>query len=84
MTENVHMYHEEKAEENMNMKQEAKPIMPKVILKRPNLKTIKEDQEEADINLRRGLNPYQYNVVDDFKWIPTNMFFRDLMKIRSY
>ena len=40
--------------------------MSKAILKRPNLKTIEEDQEEADVNLRRGLNPYQYNVVDDF------------------
>ncbi len=48
------------------MKQEAKPIMPKVILKRLNLETIEEDQEEADVNLKRGSNPYQYNVVDDF------------------
>ena len=70
--------------ENVNMKQEAKLITLKVILKRPNLKTIKEDQKEADVNLRRGSNLYQYNVVDDFKWILTNMFFRDLMKIGSY
>ena len=66
------------------MRQEAKPIMPKVILKRPNLETIQKDQEEADVNLRRGSNPYQYNVVDDFRWIPTNMFFRDLMKVGPY
>ena len=84
MVENVHMYQEEEAEENVNMRQEAKPITPKAILKKPNLETIEEDQEEADINFRRGSNPYQYNVVDDFRWIPTNIFFRDLMKIGPY
>ncbi len=67
------------------MRQEAKPITPKVILKRPNLETINEvENEEANINLRRGSNPYQYNVVDNFRQIPTNMFFRDLMKVGSY
>src|SRR6266540_1725362 len=84
MAENVYMYQEEEAEENVNMRQEAKPIMPKVILKRPNLETIEEDQKEANVNLRRGSNPYQYNVVDDFRWTLTNIFFRDLMKIGSY
>jgi len=67
------------------MRQEAKPIMPKAILKRPKLETIEEDLEkEADVNLKRGSNPYQYNVVDDFRWTPTNMFFGDLMKIGPY
>ncbi len=66
MAENVHMYQEEEAEENVNMRQEAKPIMSKAILKRPNLKTIEKDQK-AEVNLRRGSNPYQYNVVDDFR-----------------
>ncbi len=84
MVENIHIYQEEEAEENVNMRQEAKPIMPKAILKRPNLKTIEEDQEEADVNLRRGSNSYQYNVIDDFRWIPTNMFFGDLMKVGPY
>src|SRR6266508_2679611 len=84
MTENVHMYQEETMEENVNMRQEAKPIMPKAILKKPNLETIKEDEEEAEVNLRRGSNPYQYNVVDDFRWTPTNMFFGDLMKVGPY
>jgi len=78
------MYQEKEAEENVNMRQEAKPITPKAILKRPNLKIIEEDQEEADVNLRRGSNLYQYNVVDDFRWTPTNMFFGDLMKIGPY
>ena len=66
------------------MRQEAKPITPKAILKKLNLEIIKEDQEEADVNLRRGLNLYQYNVVDDFRWTLTNMFFGDLMKIGPY
>ncbi len=57
MAENVHMYQEEEEEENVNMRQEAKPVMPKAILKRPNLETIEEDQE-AEVNLRRGSNPY--------------------------
>ena len=64
------------------MKQKAKPITLKVILKWPNLETIEE--KEANINLRRDLNPYQYNVVDNFKWISTNIFFENLIKIGSY
>ena len=63
MVKNVHMYQEE-TDENINMRQEAKPIILKAILKQPNLETIEE--KEADVNLRRGLNLYQYNVVDDF------------------
>ncbi len=59
MAENVHMYHEEENDENVNMRQEAKSITPKVILKRPNLEIIEKDsEEEADVNLRRGSNPY--------------------------
>ncbi len=85
MAENVHMYHKEENDKNVNMRQEAKFLTSKAILKRPNLKTMEENSEkEADINLRKGSNPYQYNVVDDFRWILTNMFFEDLMKIRSY
>src|SRR6266498_3811385 len=84
MAENVHMYQEEETEENVNMRQEVKSIMFKVILKKPNLETIEEEQEEADVSLRRSSNPYQYNVVDDFRWTPTNMFFGYLMKVGSY
>src|SRR6266540_1091239 len=84
MAENVHMYQEEEAKENVNMRQEAKPVMLKAILKRPNLKTIEENQEEAEVNPKRGSNPYQYNVIDDFRWTPTNMFFGDLMKVGPY
>jgi len=85
MAENIHIYYEEENDENVNIKQEAKLIMPKAILKRSNLETIEEDlEEEADVNLRRGSNPYQYNVVDDFRWIPTNIFFGDLIKVKLY
>ncbi len=85
MAENIYMYHEEKNDENVNIRQEDKPITSKAILKKPNLETIEEDsEEEADVNLRKGSNLYQYNVVDDFRWIPTNMFFEDLIKIGSY
>ncbi len=58
MAENVHMYHEEKIDENINIKQEAKSIIPRVILKWPNLKIIDEVKDkEADVNLRKGSNP---------------------------
>ncbi len=61
------MYHEEETDKNVNMRQEAKLITSKAILKRPNFGTINEtEEEEADVNLKRGLNLYQYNVVDDF------------------
>jgi len=61
------MYQEEKTNENVNMKQEAKPITPKTILKQPNLETINEiENEKVDINLRRSSNSYQYNVLNDF------------------
>ncbi len=84
MVENVHIYQEKKIDENVNMRQKAKSITLKTILKWSNLEIIEENQEEADVNLRRGSNPYQYNVIDNFKWILTNMFFRDLIKISSY
>ncbi len=59
--------------------------MSKAILKWPNLETIKKDSEEkTNINFRRSLNLYQYNIVDDFRWIPTNIFFGDLIKIGPY
>ena len=53
------MYQKEETDKNINMRQEAKSITPKVILKRPNLEIIEKDsEEEADVNLRRGSNPY--------------------------
>ncbi len=45
---------------------------------------MEDEDEEADVNLRRSSNPYQYNIMDDFRWIPTNIFFEDLMKIGLY
>ena len=64
MAENIYMYHEEKNDENVNIRQEDKPITSKAILKKPNLETIEEDsEEEADVNLRKGSNLYQYNSI---------------------
>ncbi len=66
MAENVYMYYEKKMDKNVNMKQEVKSIIPKIILKCPNFETIGKDPEEAEVNLKKDSNPYQYNVVDDF------------------
>ena len=52
-------------------------ITPKSILKKP-------EEEESQVNLRRDSNPYQYDVVNDFRWTPTNTFFGDLVQIPKY
>ena len=52
------MYYEKEVDENVNMRQEEKPITLKAILKRLNLKIIEKDSEEANVNLRRNSNPY--------------------------
>jgi len=45
------------------------------------LKSILKKLEEADnqVNLRRDSNPYQYDIVNDFRWTPSNTFFGDLV-----
>ncbi len=67
MVENIHIYQKEKVSKNVNIRQKVKPITSKVILKRSDLKTIEENSEEADVNLKKGSNPYQYNAIDDFR-----------------
>src|SRR6266511_765090 len=52
-------------------------ITPKSILKKP-------EEEDNQVNLRRDSNPYQYDVVNDFRWTPTNTFFGDLIQIPKY
>ncbi len=52
-------------------------ITPKSILKKPEV-------EDHQVNLRRDSNPYQYDVVNDFRWTPTNTFFGDLVQIPKY
>ena len=49
------------------MKQKVKLVILKTILKRPNLKTIEETEKEVNVNFRKDSNPYQYNIVDDFR-----------------
>ncbi len=52
----------------MNLRQKTNLITLKVILKKSNFETIEEIQkEETDVNLRRESNPYQYNIIDNFK-----------------
>ena len=52
-------------------------ITPKSILKKPEV-------EDNQVNLRRDSNPYQYDVVNDFRWTLTNTFFGDLIQIPKY
>ncbi len=52
-------------------------IIPRSILKKLEI-------EDNQVNLRRDSNPYQYDVVNDFRWIPTNTFFGDLVQIPKY
>ncbi len=69
-----HLREEEKKEEvEMNNNQ----ITLKPILKKP-------EKEESQVNLRRDSNPYQYDVVNDFRWTPSNTFFEDLVQIPKY
>ena len=44
----------------------------------------KPDEEDNQVNLRRDSNPYQYDIVNDFRWTPSNTFFRDLVQIPKY
>ncbi len=43
MAENIHMYYEKKTDKNVNMRQKAKLVILKTILKRLNLKMIEKD-----------------------------------------
>src|SRR6266498_4538808 len=64
-------------EEEEEMEVNNNQITPKSILKKP-------EEEENQVNLRRDSNPYQYDVVNDFRWTPTNTFFGDLVQIPKY
>ena len=72
---NLNTIREEEEEEEMGMNNNQ--ITPKSILKRPN-------EEENQVNLRRDSNPYQYDVVNDFRWTLINTFFGDLVQILKY
>src|SRR6266498_1498944 len=66
---NLHIIREEEEEEvNINNNQ----TIPKSILK-------KLEEEDNQVNLRRDSNPYQYNIVNNFRWTPSNTFFGDLV-----
>ncbi len=70
---NVNTLREEEEEVNINNNQ-------------TTLKSILKKLEEANnqVNLRRNSNSYQYDIVNDFRWIPSNTFFRDLVQISKY
>ena len=64
-----------------------KPITSKMILKKPK----KEDREEVEtetleveVNLRWRASIYRYDIIDDFKQILANIFFRNLVEIEQY
>ena len=63
----------EEIEEEVNNNQ----ITPKSILK-------KLEEEDNQVNLRRDSNPYQYDIVNDFRWTSSNTFFGDLVQIPKY
>ncbi len=37
-----------------------------------------------DVNFRQESNIYRYDIIDNFRQIPTNIFFRDLVEIEQY
>jgi len=70
---NVNTLREEEEEVDINNNQ----TIPKLILK-------KSDEEDNQVNLRRDSNSYQYDIVNDFRWTPSNIFFGDLVQIPKY
>ncbi len=44
----------------------------------------KPEEEDNQVNLRRDSNPYQYDIVNDFRWTSSNTFFGDLVQIPKY
>ncbi len=70
-----HLAEESEEEEEVDLNNNQ--ITPKSILK-------KLEEEESQVNLRRDSNPYQYDVINDFRWTLTNTFFEDLIQIPKY
>ncbi len=67
--------------------EENKPITLKMILKKPKIEDKEEveiETSEIEINLRRGSSIYKYNIINDFKQIPANIFFKNLIEIKQY
>ncbi len=67
--------------------EENKPIIPKMILKKPKVEDKVEDEIETskvEVNLRRESSIYRYNIINDFRQISANIFFGDLVEIKQY
>src|SRR6266540_4367336 len=63
LAEGSNMNHLTEESEEEEMEVNNNQITPKSILKKP-------EEEERQVNLRRDSNPYQYDVVNDFRWTP--------------
>ena len=64
-----------------------KPITPKMILKKPKVgdkEKVKTETLEIEINLRQESSIYRYDIIDDFRQIPANIFFGNLVEIKQY
>ena len=67
--------------------EKSKPIILKIILKKPKVgdkEKVEIETSEVDINLRQGSNIYRYNIIDDFIQILANIFFENLVEIEQY
>ncbi len=65
--------------------EENKPIISKMILKKSKVEDkmkVKIETLKVKINFRWESNIYRYDIINDFKWISANIFFKDLMKIK--
>ena len=72
---------------NLIVIEKSKPIILKIILKKPKVEDkekVKIEISEVDVNLRQESNIYRYNIIDDFKQISANIFFGDLVEIKQY
>ena len=67
--------------------EKSKPITPKTILKKSKVgdkAEIETETLEVKVNLRWGSNIYRYDIIDDFRWTPANIFFGNLVEIEQY
>ncbi len=64
--------------------EEDKPMTSKPILKKPKVGDkveVEVETSKVKVNLRWESSIYRYNIIDDFRWISANIFFRNLVEI---
>ena len=67
--------------------EESKPIISKMILKKSKVgdkAKVETETSEIEVNLRWGSSIYRYDIIDNFRQTPTNIFFKDLVEIEQY